>query len=466
MDLLDINMKKGVYLLIFASILLLSFVSAANLEINKTDLGSVVIAELNNPAVFNFTIDNYGPKDMYEIYSFLGATFSPRGTFELPAGVSTLEVKVYPDKEVRKNLGFYKFEYELRGQNSGIFKDFITIRIVELQNVISIDSMALLPSDKEATILLKNKENTNIENMKIHLTSDFFDVEKEVSFKPNEEILVPIEINKEKVSKLFAGKYVINGEINLDNAEAKISGILDYQEENSVSVDKYSSGVIARKTTITKTNKGNVATDAEIEVSKDIVSRLFSVYSIEPMVSDRNGLNVNYIWKKTLNPGESISINVTTNYTMPLILLILVVLVVVFAKVYSVQSVNISKRVSYVKTSNGQFALKVTLHVKASKHTDNIQVIDRLPEMTKLYEKFGRMPDRIDHATKRLFWNIPRLNSGEERVFSYIIYSGLNIVGRFELPSATAVYESEGKQMESISNKAYFAVDTSIRRDI
>ena len=96
---------------------------------------------------------------------------------------------------------------------------------------------------------------------------------------------------------------------------------------------------------------------------------------------------------------------------------------------------------------------------------DNIQIIDKLPEMTKLYEKFGKMPNRIDHSTRRLFWDIPRLNKGEERVFSYILYSGLNIVGRFELPAATAVFERDGKTEEVYSNRAFFAVDTATRKE-
>ena len=454
-------MKKEIFLVFFGLILAMSF--SAAISVNTTDLGSVVIAELNNPAVFSFTITS-GMNDNFEIYSFNGVTFSPRGTFEVPAGVSNVEIKAYPSNDIRKNLGFYKFDYEMKGRDS-TYKDSLMIKIVELDNVISIDSAPLLPSDNKAVITLKNNENTNIEDMKIGLESDLFEAKREISFKPYEQVNITVDIDKKKTGKLFAGKYIIDAEINLDGKSAKTSGIIDYMEENSISVDEAHSGAIARRTTVTKTNKGNVAAKAQIEVSKDIISRLFTVYSIEPLASKRSGLGVRYDWEKTLNPGESYSITVTTNYTIPLILVVLIVLVVVFAKVYSVQAVNVNKKVSYVKTKGGQFALKVTLHVKAKKHTDNIQVIDRLPEMTKLYEKFGKMHDRIDHATKRMFWNITRLNAGEERVFSYIIYSGLNIMGRFELPNATAVFEQEGKQVEVWSNKAYFAVDTSIKKE-
>ena len=120
-----------------------------------------------------------------------------------------------------------------------------------------------------------------------------------------------------------------------------------------------------------------------------------------------------------------------------------------------------NKKVCLVKTKGGEFALKVSINVKARKHIDNIQVVDRLPMMTKLYEKFGRHPDRIDEASKRLFWNIPRLNKSEERIFSYIIYSKVRAIGRFELPPAMAIFEKDGEQHEVLSNRAFFVSETS-----
>lgn len=449
---------------VFAAILLSSMTSAA-LTINKTDMGSVVIAELNNPAVFNFSVFNSYSQDVFEIYSFTGVKFSPVGTFSLPVGPSSFEVKAYPNKDIRKNDGYYKFEYEIKGENSGITKDFMMIKIAHLDNILDISALPLLPSSDSATIIIKNKENTNLENLNIGLDSEFFEAEQEISMKPYEEIAFNVSVDKTKTTRLFAGKYIIEVTLDLDGSKAKTEGVVDYLEENGLSVDKTSSGVIVRRNSITKTNVGNIATKAQIDFSRNILSRLFTVYSIQPQVSKREGLTVNYLWEKTLNPGESYSITATSNYTLPLVIMVLIALVIVLVKIYSVQTVSVSKRVSFVRTKSGVFALKVILHVKAKKHTDDIQVIDRLPSMMTLYEQYGVKPNNIDHSTKRLFWNIPQLNSGEERVFSYVIYSKLNVVGRVELPSATAVFEQDGKQIESFSNKAYFAVSTAIRRD-
>ena len=106
-------MQKRIFVgVLFSLIILFSFVSA-DINVETRDKGSVVIAELDNPAVFDFIINNPGPADNIEIFSFVGVTFSPRGGFDLPSGTSTIEVKAYPNKEVRNIRGLYTFEYQM-----------------------------------------------------------------------------------------------------------------------------------------------------------------------------------------------------------------------------------------------------------------------------------------------------------------------------------------------------------------
>jgi len=101
--------------------------------------------------------------------------------------------------------------------------------------------------------------------------------------------------------------------------------------------------------------------------------------------------------------------------------------------------------------------LKVTLRVKARKYVEKVSVIDKLPAMFKLYGRFGaEEPKRFDDKNRRIQWDIQSLEQGEERIFSYIIFSDVSIVGKFELPIATAVYEREGKIHETESNRVYF----------
>ncbi|MCA9485915.1 MAG: hypothetical protein KC506_03665, partial [Nanoarchaeota archaeon] len=84
-----------------------------------------------------------------------------------------------------------------------------------------------------------------------------------------------------------------------------------------------------------------------------------------------------------------------------------------------------------------------------------------LPGMTKLFEKFGKKPDKIDHAHRRLTWDLGDLDKGEVRIFSYIIYSKINIVGRLEIPAAHATFKHSGVSKESMSNRAFLAKEES-----
>ena len=72
--------------------------------------------------------------------------------------------------------------------------------------------------------------------------------------------------------------------------------------------------------------------------------------------------------------------------------------------------------------------------------------------MAKLYNQFGA-PHKVDNEKRKIHWEIKSLNPGEQRIFTYIIYSKINIVGNFELPLASASYELDGIKEFSYSNK-------------
>lgn len=449
------------FIIVF-SFLFVPFVSAAfDLQVEKIDKGAVVISELNNPAVYEFVITNPSNQDMAEIYSLVGVSMAPKGTFLIPAGTSKLEVRAYPGKEFRRLDGYYSFEYQIRGLNQGIFKDKLGFRVVSLKEALSFSDVKIHPNEESIDITIKNNVNTYLENVEVKITSPFFDNSVKINLGPFEEVKVPVGIMKDKIKRLAAGQYFMKVFVDIDDATVEFKGNIDYLETEGTSVVEKTNGIIIRETSITKKNEGNTPVTVNIVISKDVLSRLFTTFSIEPMKTERKGLIVNYVWEKDIGPNDSFSASSTTNYTFPFIMLILIIVVAFLARVYTMTSLKVNKKISFVKTKGGEFALKVTINVKAIKHVDNIQVVDRLPMMTKLYEKFGRSPDRIDGASRRLFWDIPRLNKGEERIFSYIIYSKVRAVGRFELPPALAVFEKNGEQHEVLSNRAYFVSETS-----
>ena len=107
-----------------------------------------------------------------------------------------------------------------------------------------------------------------------------------------------------------------------------------------------------------------------------------------------------------------------------------------------------------------------TIFVQARKYVERVNIVDRLPPLVKIYERFGKEePSKVDSANKRIEWNYEKLEAGETRILTYIIYSKVGVVGRFALPSTTAIYEKNGKIQEAESNRAFFVAEQT-KKDI
>ena len=136
------------------------------------------------------------------------------------------------------------------------------------------------------------------------------------------------------------------------------------------------------------------------------------------------------------------------------------VIIVVFVKRFTGTHVIVRKRVNFVRAKGGEFALKVSIITKATQHVERVNLVDRLPMMVKLHEKTGgEQPTRVDEKNRRIEWNFDKMEAGEIRVVSYIVYSKVGVVGKFELPTAMAIFEREGDIHEVESNKAFFVAE-------
>ena len=128
------------------------------------------------------------------------------------------------------------------------------------------------------------------------------------------------------------------------------------------------------------------------------------------------------------------------------------------AKQYSKTNLVLKKKVSFVRAKGGEFALKVSIFVQAKKFVERINLTDKLPPLVKLYEG-AREENQPKHDGRKVEWNFDKLEEGETRSVSYIIYSRIGVLGKFALPSAVAVYEKDGKIYETSSNLAFFVAE-------
>lgn len=469
---LENNMKKRglvfAFLFIFGILAIASFAYAIDLSVEKTPVNQVYIKELKKPAVFDFKITNNGDNDNFEFYSLAGVDISPKGTFPIARGeVKNIKVEIYPQEELlAKTLGYLSFSFKIRGQSSGSMEDKLDIRIIGLKDAFEVRCSNIAVGESEASCYVQNNENIEFEKVNLEMSSALFSDKREISLKANERKIFGVVLDKSEVGKLIAGSYVLTTKIRVEGKEAVQESNIKFTEKSDLQTTEETAGFIIYTTNIEKKNVGNLPTVSDIKVKKNIISRLFTTVSPSPDAVERAGWNIYYRWQRELKPSESQTVKVRTNWLLPIIIILAILIIIWIVRKFSSKDVDLRKRVVFVKTKTGVFALKVIVSVSARKFVEDITVKDKLPALVKLYERYGSItPDRYDEKYRRLEWDIDRLNEGEERVFSYIIYSKVGVMGRFALPIATASYEKDGKLHETESNSVFFVTEQRERAE-
>lgn len=452
-------MKKALSFLIF--VLLISTVSA--LTITKQSLNDVIIPEFNQPANFKLTISG-SEAGTYKIYTLTDVRLMPVSNFQL-SGLNVIDIYVYPTDTLSER-GFYSFTYNLKKLDQEPIENRLTVKIVNLRDAIEINSNSNDPVSGKINFYIENKENAKIKNIKAKFSSIFFDFEETFDLNPNERKEFSVVVDKEKVRTIIAGSYIMKAEIETDKGTKTLEGKIFLGEKKGVETQEDSSGILIHTNTITKINIGNAYEQVQVKSKKDVFTRLFTSFNIEPDFVERDGLSVEYIWNKELKPAEIYNIKIKTNYFLPLLIIIFAGIIILLFKRFTETKVEIRKSVSPVKTKSNVFVLKVRINVKAKKDVDNVSLIDKVPAVVKIYEKFGLVkPDKIDAKNRRIHWFIGNMSAGEERVFNYVIYSKVGVLGKFSLPEALAVFEKNDEIHEVESNQVFFLTEQTSRDD-
>jgi len=451
---------KKINLFILIILFTSQFILALDLDIEKKSINEVFILGLNKPAAFDLQIKNNGPSDNIVFYSYFSPSVFPRGTTPIE-GLETKNVlvEIYPPTNL-KNLGNSKFDLYIRGQKGDEIAYPILINAVSLDEAFTITADDINSESKKITIYLENKINFNFDEIHIKLTSPFFEKNEIISIAPYEVKNITINLNKEEFSKLKAGFYTLNAKINVEKLSTELEGKITFRESNILTTTKKTYGVIVNTQLTSRVNEGNVMEKTETTLKKNIVSRLFTTFNPEPDYAERKGFAVYYTWVKDIQPGERFDIKMKTNWLFPFIIIILLVIVTYLLKEYTKKDILLRKRVSFVRTKGGEFALKIAIIVHARKFVEKVSIVDRLPPLVKLHEKFPPLrPSKIDTQNKKLEWQFDKLEEGETRILNYIIFSKIGIVGQFALPRTTAIFERDGQVKELQSNRTYFMAE-------
>lgn len=451
---------KKIFLFMMVILLVLPSIFAINLEIEEKTSDVAVIIGLGTPAIFDLQITNRGEGDYFMFYNFFGSDMFPKGTVPISGGeTKDVEVGIYPRDDLKQE-GRIKFDIFIKGQGGDETSYSLMLNAIKLKDAFEVGAEEFKPDSNNVSVYIKNIANFNFENINARFKSSFFNFEKIFSLKPYQKEVFEISLNKEDFRDLMAGFYTLNVEVNAKNQKANVEGTIRFSEKDIVTSSQDEFGIIIYTNKISKVNEGNVVSESSTIIKKSIISRLFTTFSPEPEIVEREGLSIYYTWERKLKPGEKLDIVVKTNWLLPLLIILLIVAVVILTKYFSKTNLSLRKKVTFVKAKGGEFALKVSVIISARKYIERVNVIDRLPPLVKLHERFGgEMPKKVDEKNRRVEWHFDKLEAGESRIISYIIYSKVGVLGKFALPTTTAIYEKDGKLHESESNHAFFIAE-------
>jgi len=441
-------------------LLVLPSVLAIDINIEKESSNEVLVMGIDNPLIIDLKITNNGPSDNFEFYNLLGFSISPVGATPIGAGeTKEIQLEFTPLGNI-KERGFYTLPYFIRGRDESVVEEQITFKIIDLKDVFEVGSGDIDVESNSIEIFIKNEENLAFEDVDVEFSSAFFELKKDFSMDGNEKKEFTVQLNREDFRELKAGFYTLKAKITVGDERANVEGIIKFVEKDVVTTTKKDFGFLINTKIIEKKNEGNTISESETVIKKNIISRLFTSFSPQPDIVEREGGTVYYTWLKDVKPGETLEIRVKTNWLFPLVVIFFIVAIVVLAKQYTKTNLVLRKKVTFVKAKGGEFALKVSITINAKRYIERINVIDRLPPLVSIYERFGgEKPDRIDEKNRRLEWNFEKLEAGEMRMLSYIIYSKVGVLGKFALPAAAAIYEKDGEIQEAESNRAFFMAE-------
>ena len=434
---------------------LLVFSSALDVDVEFDN--DIFINDFNVPV--NFTVDfNDVVSGEYNVYTLADLYISPSEIFKLSKDTS-MEFSILPYDRLDM-LGSYVFTYIINYRDIDKISKKMTLKFYDFEDVVNIETNNIDFEDGVVQIYVENTVDVDLKNLTAKFSSILFNFESTFDLDGEEVKVFEVEVDESLLKKTKAGTYVIDAEFQSDTGKKEILGKLYLDAKKGIEVSEEFKGFFVRRQMVSRVNDGNTVEMIEIKVSRDMFSRLFTSFDREPLSINREGGRVYYSWESKLNPDEEYKIAVTTNYFYPILIVILISLVIWGVKKIFATKVYVKKVVSPIKTKNGEFALRVTLNIKARWNVEELSLIDRVPNTVKLYRKsFNIHPESVDVTTRSMKWEIEELDAGEERVFSYIVYSRVGYVGKFSLPKAIVKYKIDDVAKQDSSNSVFFLAE-------
>lgn len=312
--------------------------------------------------------------------------------------------------------------------------------------------------DINIKVNLKNRNRLDITNLTINLQSkllnDYIQTTLPPLFQKTEEFTFKIDDltkpTQDTITITVMKDSEILGVIKRNYQITSYSDITENYEEQSTFLKKVK--------TITLTNNGNIR-DTKIVKYPTPVFRLFEKTIPTSVIIKEIDGEYNQ-WAITLDPSETTTLTVTSNYRSLFIIILLVICGIIGYFIFRPELVAKKVGTIIATKEGGASEIKILIYVKnrSNSFVQAVNVVDRVPNLVEISSEhtMGTLqPTKILKHEKKgtlMKWDIETLESQEERILSYKIVTKLSILGQFNLPTSIVRFKNKNGSEKIISS--------------
>ncbi len=457
-------MKKILFLAFIFLILNIYLINAASVDVKITPINNIV-APIQT-ATYSVSITNNQNTDLTFEFIYLDIDWRPSPEKVVVPAFSNknVELSLVPQPPYSENKNKFVHIIVSTTDKTTYRQDFFPeVNVLSYNQILdqSISNLIIpdpLDPRKPTLIRLKliNTKNVALNNINIKLKSDFFEENKVISLAPSESETLDFPEQLSESTKF--GVYPITALVRLDDkilanftTEMRVGS---YPKVTEIKSPR--SGFLLDVFEITKTNEGNSVSHEAVTKKLTGFQSRFTKTNPKPSSIAKQDPGYLYTWEFDLQQGESKTVTIETNYRGFFSALVIIIIILVVIYVLTKREIDIRKKiVSIKKDSDGSSTIKISISVKNKGLTklNNIKVMDRVPSLVEVPHEFGTAHPKITHGPHgiQLIWDITVLNPKEERIFSYMAKSKLQVIGKATIPSAVAKY-TKGKRSLVVSS--------------
>lgn len=318
------------------------------------------------------------------------------------------------------------------------------------------------PRAKEtAKVILHNNNALDLENISIVLASNLVNKQTIVSLAGIEEKAVEFTIALDPYTAPQKDTLHV---VVTHNQKTVLDTTQEYQVVEFVPVFKQEVSTSKQLWNVLRsiklTNEGNVRKEETVRLETTTRESLFTT-SVPPAVVVRDNDKKYYTWSVALDPKQSTTISVTTNYRLLAGLMLLII--VGLAYFYATRKyIVVKKSVKSVKKSHGAITeAKIVLHIRnrTNKPVQDVRVIERVPKIFSVKKdgfEASPHPGKIHLSEKEgtiMDFHLHDLEPHDERIINYTVTPKLHIFGDMPVKPTVVEYKiKKGKKQTTKSN--------------